>query len=300
VNPALVVLAAGLGTRYGGLKQIEPVGPKGEYLLDYAVYDAIRAGFKKVVFVITKSMEREFTQKVSSRYSSHLSVYYAFQELGAIPKGYSVPDSRLKPWGTGHAVLVARDKINEPFAVINADDYYGPDSYKVIFRELASRSVDSTEMCMVGFPVENTLSPHGKVSRGVCTLKDSFLVSVVEREEIKDNNGVIIFTDRNNNTGIIPPGTFVSMNLWGLAPETMFPILEEHFNEFMKTRGMHADAEFYLPAAVNYAIETGKITVKVLRTSETWFGLTHPGDKRRVQCIIASRVKQGIYPERLF
>ncbi len=300
MNPTLLILAAGMGSRYSGLKQIDPIGPNDEFLLDYAVYDAIRAGFGKVVFVITKGMEREFKEKVSSRYTSHILVDYAYQELDAVPMGCSVPDSRLKPWGTGHAVLVAREIIKEPFAVINADDFYGLESYKILSSALKEITSDSKELLMVGFHVENALSRHGKVSRGVCTLDGEHLVSVIEREEIENNNGAIVFTDKNNESGTLPADTLVSMNLWGFAPDTIFPILEQQFAEFVATQVSLAGAEFYLPAAVNYAIKTGMVSVKVLETSEAWFGLTYPEDKIVVQENILKMIRQGIYPRRLF
>ncbi len=299
-KPTLVILAAGMGSRYGGLKQVDPVGPNGESLLDYAIYDAIRANFGKIVFVISKRIEDEFKRNVGTRYNDSIEVDYAFQELNAIPKDCVVPDSRLKPWGTGHAVMVAETIVTEPFAVINADDYYGPASYVKLHEALSSSQKETPELFMIGFHVEKTLSEFGKVSRGVCSLTNGHLNSVIEREAIQKKGDIILFEDNNNLTGHIPEGILVSMNCWGFIPELVFPILRDQFKEFMRSRSEEAGAEFYLPAAINMAVKKKKIKVKVLETSESWFGLTYSGDKIAAQDNIQQMIESGLYPEKLF
>lgn len=300
MKPTLLILAAGMGSRYSGLKQVDPVGPHGEFLLDYAIYDAVKAGFGKVVFVITKKMEVEFKKLVSSRYVDVIKVDYAFQELGKVPSGFVVPDSRIKPWGTGHAVLVAKDVINEPFAVANSDDYYGPTSYITMCNALKEMKNDSKEFIMVGFEVEKTLSSHGKVSRAVCSVLDSYLVSIIEREEIQEINGRVVYKERNNTYKGIEPGSLVSLNFWGFSPYALFPILEEQFEVFIKEHINSPKAEFYIPFAVDYAIKTQKAKVKVLKSAETWFGLTYTEDKAKVQENIRRKIKENIYPDNLF
>ena len=300
MKPSLLILAAGMGSRYGGVKQIDPVGPHGEYLLDYAVYDAIRAGFGKVVFLIKKGIEDEFKKIVGSRYVDTIEIDYAFQELDKVPPGSIVPESRTKPWGTAHAVLVTEGIISEPFAAINADDYYGPSSYMTMYNALSSMENNSKEFTMVGFKVENTLSEHGHVARGVCSVSDGYLVSITEREEVKFLDGKIVYKDENDSYIELEPGTIVSMNFWGFAPDTLYPILKEQFEVFMNEHGTSSKAELYIPLVVDYTIRTGNAKVKVLMSEESWFGMTYKEDKSIVKEDILKKVKERVYPENLF
>ena len=304
----LLVLAAGMGSRYGGLKQIDPVGPSGETVLDYAVFDAWRAGFRRVVFVIRRDFEELFRAKIGGRYAGRMAVDYVFQSLEALPAGFTVPAGREKPWGTGHAVWCARDAVKENFAVINADDFYGADSFTQLARFLDSAIVggalrpDSGEkrsghkapptFAMVGFTLANTLSEHGGVSRGVCAMgSDEMLRSIVE------------------HTGIMPTevgdgkkysGTeTVSMNCWGFTP-ALFAGLDTQFREFLAARGGDPKAEFYLPGAVSTMITRGEASVQVLPTTSAWFGVTYREDRPRVQAALATLVRAGQYPEKLW
>lgn len=300
MKPSLLILAAGMGSRYGGVKQIDPVGPHGEYLLDYAIYDAIRAGFGKVVFLIKKGIEDGFKKIVGSRYVDTIEIDYAFQELDKVPSGSIVPESRTKPWGTAHAVLVTEGIIKEPFAAINADDYYGPSSYQTLYNALNKMDNDSKEFIMIGFRIENTLSEHGHVARGVCSVSDGYLVSITEREEVKFFDGKIVYKDENDRYIEPEPGTIVSMNFWGFAPDTLYPILKERFEVFMNEHGTSSKAELYLPPVVDYAIRTGKAKVKVLMSEESWFGMTYKEDKSIVKESIFKKIREKVYPENLF
>ena len=289
---ALVVLAAGMGSRYGGLKQVDPVGPSGETMLDYAVFDAIRAGFSRVVFVIRRDFEALFREKIGARYAGRATVDYVFQSLDALPPGFAAPSGREKPWGTGHAVWCARDafRAGENFAVINADDFYGADSFAQLGRFLARARAN--EFAMVGFRMANTLSEHGTVSRGVTTLGENHeLRSIVETHGI---SGEVIGPGKKY-TG----DEFVSMNCWGFTP-ALFRGLDAQFREFLRARRGDPKAEFYLPAAVSEMIARGEATVRVLPTESTWFGVTYRDDKPRVQAAIGELVRRGVYPEKLF
>ena len=286
----LVVLAAGMGSRYGGLKQIDPVGPSGETVLDYAVFDALRAGFTRVLFVIRRDFEALFREKVGGRYAGRVTVDYVFQSVDALPDGVHVPEGREKPWGTGHAVWCAREAITGNFAVINADDFYGADSFAQLATFLSGRM--GGEFAMVGFRLANTLSEHGVVSRGITTAgPDGRLQSIVEQVGIAaDEVGV----GRKYSGDEI-----VSMNCWGFTP-ALFPGLDAQFHEFLATRGSELKSEFYLPAAVSAMIGRGGATVQVLPTESTWFGVTYREDKPRVQAAIAELVQAGQYPNELW
>lgn len=289
---ALVVLAAGMGSRYGGLKQVDPVGPSGETMLDYAVFDAIRAGFTRVVFVIRRDFDALFREKVGARYAGRIAVDYVFQSLDALPPGFTAPTGREKPWGTGHAVWCARDAIqaDENFAVINADDFYGADSFAQLGKFL--RAARGNEFAMVGFRMVNTLSEHGTVSRGVTTFSDDgALRSIVEVHGI----GAEIIGAGKQYTG----AEFVSMNCWGFTP-ALFRGLDVQFAEFLRTRGVEPKAEFYLPGAVSEMIARGEANVRVLPTESTWFGVTYRDDKPRVQAAIGELVQRQLYPAKLF
>jgi len=286
----LVVLAAGMGSRYGGLKQIDPVGPGGETVLDYAVFDALRAGFTRVVFVIRRDFEALFREKIGARYAGRAAVDYVFQSLDALPPGFTPPAGREKPWGTGHAVWCARAALGENFAVINADDFYGADSFAQLARFLAAARAG--DFAMVGFRLANTLSEHGVVSRGVTAAgPDQALRSIVEHTGIAPEE---VGTGRKFSGEEI-----VSMNCWGFTP-ALFAGLDAQFREFLTARGGEAKSEFYLPAAVSAMIGRGEARVRVLPTASTWFGVTYREDKPRVQAAIAGLVRAGLYPEKLW
>jgi UTP-glucose-1-phosphate uridylyltransferase len=286
----LVVLAAGMGSRYGGLKQIDPVGPGGETVLDYAVFDALRAGFTRVVFVIRRDFEALFRENIGGRYAGRATVDYVFQALDALPAGFAVPAGREKPWGTGHAVWCAREAIAGDFAVINADDFYGADSFKRLGQFLGRARGGA--FAMVGFRLANTLSEHGTVARGVCSADESgMLRTVVERTGIdpKDVGPGLTYSGEE----------IVSLNCWGFTP-ALFAGLDRQFREFLTRRINEPKAEFYLPAAVSAMIERGEATVRVLPTESSWFGVTYREDKPRVQAAIAALVQAGRYPGRLW
>jgi hypothetical protein len=292
--PTLLVLAAGMGSRYGGLKQIDPVGPSGETVLDYAVYDALRAGFGRVAFVIRREFEAVFREKIGARYAGRVEVDYVFQSLDALPAGFTPLPGREKPWGTGHAVWCARDTVRSPFAVINADDFYGADAFQRLagfLRETPAPGV-SAQFCMAGFRLAQTLSEHGAVARGVCTAgADGWLQSIVEQ------TGILLAE--------VGPGKkysgdeTVSMNCWGFTP-ALFAGLDVRFRDFLAARGGDLKAEFYLPAAVSAMIARGEAAVRVLPVNSTWFGVTYREDKPRVQAALAALVKAGVYPGKLF
>jgi CTP:molybdopterin cytidylyltransferase MocA len=287
---SLVVLAAGMGSRYGGLKQIDPVGPSGETVLDYAVFDAHRAGFARVVFVIRRDFEALFREKIGTRYTGRMAVDYVFQSLDQVPPGFSVPAGREKPWGTGHAVWCARAALPENFAVINADDFYGADSFAQLARFLAGAR--GPEFAMVGFRLANTLSEHGAVSRGVTSAAaDGRLSAIVETHGI---------TAAEVGAGRKYSGNeYVSMNCWGFTP-ALFAGLDAQFREFLTARAGEPKAEFYLPATVSEMIARREATARVLPTESAWFGVTYREDKARVQEAIAALVRAGRYPARLW
>lgn len=288
----LVVLAAGMGSRYGGLKQIDPVGPGGETVLDYAVFDALRAGFTRVVFVIRRDFEALFREKVGGRYAGRATVEYVFQSLDALPPVCTPPASREKPWGTGHAVWCAREAITGNFAVINADDFYGADSFTQLSTFLQARAVDQSEFAMVGFRLANTLSEHGTVARGVTAADtNGELQSIVEETGIAatDVGAGRKFTGQE----------IVSMNCWGFTP-ALFPGLDAEFRTFLAERGSELKAEFYLPAAVSAMIGNGEAKVRVLPTESAWFGITYREDKHKVEAEIAELVRRGAYPKKLW
>lgn len=299
-KPTLFVLAAGMGSRYGGLKQLDGVGPNGETIMDYSVFDALRAGFGKVVFVIRKDFEQDFREKILSKYEGHVPVEVVFQALDKLPAGYSVPEGRQKPWGTNHAVLMGAEAINEPFVVINADDYYGPDAFDVIARELERPRTRKGDYCMVGFRVANTMTENGSVSRGVCTTADGMLDTVTERTDISfDENHDIVYTDENGNAAYLDPETPVSMNMWGFTPD-YFEFSEREFRHFLDTNTNPLKGEYYIPTAVDTMVHNGEATVKVLDTTSRWFGVTYAADRQGVVDKLASLHAAGVYPDRLF
>ena len=301
MKPALVIMAAGMGSRFGGLKQLSPVGPSGEYLMDYSVYDALAAGFGKVVFVIKREMEQDFRAAIGGKIESMADVHYAFQELENVPQGCVVPEGRVKPWGTAHAVLSAKDAVHEPFAVINADDFYGAQSFKTLAEFLAARTTGRPHYAMVGFHLANTLSESGSVSRGVCECgNDGMLREIVERTHIERKNGVTYYNEGGHDVPLAED-TVVSMNMWGFGPD-IFGRIEAQFADFFREREHAARidaAEFYLPAVVDRLIKEGTADVSVLRTPEKWLGLTYPQDKDVTKAAIKWLVEEGKYPANL-
>ncbi|MGM9842031.1 MAG: nucleotidyltransferase [Candidatus Limisoma sp.] len=299
MKPTLLVLAAGMGSRYGGLKQLDGLGPNGETIMDYSIYDAIRSGFGKVVFVIRKDFEDDFRKIILSKYENHVPVEVVFQSLDALPEGYTCPAERVKPWGTNHAIMMGAGAINEPFAVINADDFYGRNSFEVLAREL-SRPHEEGDYCMVGFHVGNTLSESGTVARGVCSTRNGLLDTVVERTSIgRAADGEIVFTDENGVVQTLDPDTLVSMNMWGFTPD-YFRFSEDQFKTFLKENVNNLKAEFYIPTMVNILITSQRATVKMLSSTSKWFGVTYADDRQGVVEKLQALHQSGEYPEKLF
>ncbi|PWL59382.1 MAG: nucleotidyltransferase [Bacteroidales bacterium] len=300
MKPTLFVLAAGMGSRYGGLKQLDPLGPNGETIMDYSIYDAMQAGFGKVVFVIRKDFEEDFRNKILSKYEGHIPVEVVFQSTDALPDGFTCPADRTKPWGTNHAVLMGKDVIKEPFAVINADDFYGRDAFAVMAKELMRERDKKGDYCMVGFRVGNTMTENGSVARGVCATKDGFLSSIVERTAISyDANHDIVFNDENGVECHLEPTTPVSMNLWGFTPD-YFDYSEREFVKFLEKDLNTPKAEFFIPLVVDTLINSGEATVKVLDTDSKWFGVTYAADRPGVVEKFAELYNNGTYPAKLF
>ncbi|BEG99612.1 nucleotidyltransferase [Bacteroides sedimenti] len=300
MKPTLFVLAAGMGSRYGGLKQLDGLGPNGETIMDYSIYDAIRGGFGKLVFVIRESFEKDFREKIISKYENHIPVEVVFQDLNDLPAGFKCPEGREKPWGTNHAVLMGKSVINEPFAVINADDFYGRDSFAVLGKALAELEGKKNDYCMVGYRVGNTLSESGSVARGVCaTDENGFLTTVVERTAIERIDGKIQFNDENGETVTIDDNTPVSMNMWGFTPD-YFQYSEDFFIEFLKANMDNLKSEYFIPLMVNELINNGTARVKVLDTTSKWFGVTYAADRQSVVDKIQALVDAGEYPAKLF
>ena len=299
MKPTLFILAAGMGSRYGGLKQLDGLGPNGETIMDYSVFDAMRAGFGKVVFVIRKDFEEDFRKVVLSKYADHVPCEVCFQGIDNLPEGFTRNPERTKPWGTNHAVLMAKDLIKEPFMVINADDFYGKESFEVMAKFLLDVNGQEGKYCMAGYRVGNTLSEHGTVSRGVCaTDKMGFLTDVVERTAIENKNGHVVYQDNGVDVEI-PFETPVSMNMWGFTPE-YFTYAEEAFKAFLTDNSQELKAEFYIPTLVNDMIKSGKATCQVLDTTAKWFGVTYADDRQMVVDKIQALVDAGVYPNKLF
>ncbi|QZT37776.1 nucleotidyltransferase [Halosquirtibacter xylanolyticus] len=298
MKPTLLILAAGMGSRYGGLKQLDAFGPSGETILEYSIYDAIRAGFGKVVFVIRKSFAEEFKSKFASKLEGKIEVDYVFQELDNLPEGYSLPEGREKPWGTGHAVLVAKDAIKEPFAIINADDFYGKDAFVALSQYLSSCTKQS-EYCMVGYHLHKTLSDFGSVSRGVCkTDENDMLVEITERTKIVgEEDGIYYYEGEEKN--LLDPKTAVSMNCWAFMPG-FFDYLQKGFVSFLGRAGEEMKSEYFFPFEVSDQLKSDNITVKVLDSDADWFGVTYPEDKPEVQSKLNKLIKRGDYPEDLW
>ena len=287
-NTTLVVMAAGMGSRFGGLKQLEPIGSNGEVLLDYSVYDAQKAGFNKVVFVIKHAIEKDFREMVGKRIEKKIDVDYAFQELDKLPTGFTVPADREKPWGTGHAVLCCKDFVTQPFAAINADDFYGPSAYKQINNCLSKQTGD---YCMVGFRLKNTLTDNGTVARGICeTDASNHLTNITEITNIKD----CAYEDESGKKIVLPPDTVVSMNMWGFTTD-LFEYLEDGFNKFLNEKINLPKSEYFLPFQIDELIKNGKKQVEVLVAEDKWYGMTYKEDKPIVKAAIAEMTKNGLY-----
>lgn len=299
-KPTLVIMAAGMGSRFGGLKQLTPVGPSGQKIIDYSIYDAILSGFGKVVFVIKRAIEADFKELVGDHVAKKIPVEYVYQELDKLPAGYTVPEGREKPWGTGHAILCCRDVVNEPFMVINADDFYGRETYEILAAFLNNRqSGTPMQFAMAAYVLENTLTENGYVSRGVCTADEQgHLVGLVERTRIELIDGKPMFSEDGGNTyEPLPAGCPVSMNAWAF-PREMLDHLETLFCEFLSTTAKEnpLKAEFYLPFAVNSMMAAGKAVTTVLHTDEKWYGMTYAEDKQDVAKAIAVMTEKQMYP----
>ncbi len=301
MKPTLFLLAAGMGSRYGGLKQLDGLGPHGETIMDYSVFDAMRAGFGKVVFVIREDFAEDFKNIVLKKYEDRIPCEVCYQALDKLPEGFSVPEGRTKPWGTNHAVLMAKDLIKEPFAVINADDFYGKEAFEVMAKFLTQVDGQNNRYCMAGYRIGNTLSEHGSVNRGVCqTDLDGNLTDVVERINIKRNEaGVISFEDENGALVELDEKTPVSMNMWGFTPE-YFQYSEEGFIAFLKEHGQEMKSEYFIPTLVNDLIVAGTATCEVLDTTAKWFGVTYAEDRPAVVAKIRELIDNEVYPQKLF
>lgn len=303
MKPTLFLLAAGMGSRYGGLKQLDGLGPHGETIMDYSIYDAIRAGFGKLVFVIRKDFEADFREKIISKYEGHIPCELVFQSIDALPEGFSCPEGRTKPWGTNHAVMMGAEVIREPFAVINCDDFYGRDSFRVMGEWLAALPENSCgTYAMMGFRIGNTLSESGTVSRGLCaTDEHQLLTSVVERTKIQRIDGQVSYLDEAGQWTAVPETTPVSMNFWGFTPD-YFRHSQEYFKTFLSNPAnmQNLKSEFFIPLMVDKLISDGTATCQVLDTAASWFGVTYPEDRPAVVQKIASLVEAGVYPASLF
>lgn len=301
MKPTLLILAAGIGSRYGGMKQIDRVGPSGEAIIDYSIYDAIRAGFGRVVLIIRRNIEDDVRDFFEKKLSGRIKMDFVYQEMDMVPPGISYPPGRNKPWGTAHAIWVAANSIHESFVVINADDFYGRNSYKVVADYLAGeKTADHSNFCMIGYRVKNTLSDYGTVSRGLCAADDqSYLKSIVERPEIGKKNGQIYYKDDNHHDVLLTGEELVSMNIWGLTP-VVFKLLEKRFNAFISTNADNTKAELYIPTAMNDIVKHGEASVKILPVFDRWFGITYREDKPLAQENIRKLIRQGVYPENLW
>ena len=288
----LLIMAAGMGSRYGGLKQLDSVGPNGETIIDYSVYDAIRSGFNKVVFIIRRDFEKEFKFQITSKYEGSIQVEFAFQELNNLPDGFECPPDRQKPWGTGHAILSAADLIQEPFVVINGDDFYGLESYQIVSDYYKN---EGDMFTMVAYELGNTLSEFGGVTRGLCTLENDMLSTVIETSNLERSESGVS-SDRNLELDGSEP---VSMNVWGFTPD-LFPYLRSMFNDFLKLEGKELKSEFFIPSVVNNLVQSNIKAVKVLKTGSSWFGVTYKEDKPHVVNKIKSLVDNDVYPLKLF
>lgn len=301
MKPTLLVLAAGMGSRYGKLKQLDGVGPNGETIMDYSIYDAVRAGFGKVVFVIRHAFESDFREKVLEKYKEHIDVDVVFQELDSLPEGFSLNPERVKPWGTNHAILVGKDKVCTPFAVINADDFYGKESFEILANALKEMEGKNNEYCMVGYRLGNTLSDSGHVSRGVCSMDENrHLTTVVEHYEVQRQGDKVVHKDQKTGEFCtIDENLPVSMNMWGFTPD-YFVHSEEDFKVFLKENENNIKSEYGIPTMVNRLIQENRSTIEVLDTPCKWFGVTYQEDRPTVVAKIESLISENVYPSKLF
>jgi hypothetical protein len=302
-KPTLVIMAAGIGSRFGGLKQLAPVGKSGEPIIEFSLYDAIEAGFQKVVFIIKQEIETDFHNLIGNKVKDHIQTAYVYQSMDQLPAGYSVPDGRVKPWGTSHAILCAKDAIDGPFAVINADDYYGKDAFRVIYNHLLSQQDDQLyRFSMVGYQIENTLTENGHVTRGVCQTSNGYLDAIEETLRIEKHDNRIEYTEDDGNTWKeIDAGTIVSMNLWGFS-KGFIDELEKRFPAFLDVtlRDNPIKGEYLLPRVVGDLIQENKASVSVLASADQWYGVTYKEDLAPVASAIQEMQQQGLYPDKLF
>jgi len=300
MEKAIAILAAGIGSRYGGLKQMDPVGPSGEFIIDYSVFDAIRAGFNKVIFIIRRDIEKDFKKSIGKRISEKIEVAYTFQELADLPEGTQYDPKRTKPWGTVQAALTCAGAVNDPFAVVNADDFYGSDAYSTLSKYLDSMSSDNVNACMVGFRLDRTLSDHGSVTRGICQCKDNdILDSVVETQGVYKEDGRICYKDAAGNINTLKNDELASMNFWGFVP-SILDLFRDEFNLFLQEHSMEPKSELVIPTTVNSLVNQGKAAVKVLSTTSNWFGITNPQDRDDVIGKIRKLIDSGQYPDNLW
>lgn len=300
MKPTLLILAAGLGSRYGGVKQMDQIGPSGESIIDYSIYDAIRAGFGKVVFVINRKIEKDFKEVFEPKLAGRIETAYAIQEIDKLPEGFTCPKDRLKPWGTAHAILAAKDLVKEPFAVINADDFYGAQSYATLKGFFDKTSSGKLQFCMVGYHLNKTITDHGYVSRGVCEIdQESNLIEVNERTSIQRKEGKIKYLSEDEQWNDLSENDIVSMNFWGFTPE-LFEHLEKGFSEFLKENILKEKSEYYIPTIVTELIQDQIADFKVLESKDQWFGVTFKEDRDMVVSSINKLVEDGVYPQKLW
>ncbi len=301
MKPTLLILAAGIGSRYGGLKQLDRIGPSGETIIDYSIYDAIRAGFGKVIFIIKETIENDFREAIGNHLQRQIDVDYVFQEIWKIPEGITIPENRSKPWGTGHAVLMADGMIDTPFVVINGDDFYGREAFQSLASYYQNWTPDrDNDFCMAGYRVGNTLSEFGAVSRGVCQAgPDSLLIDVIERTHIERKISGVMYRDDNGIDQPLDENTIVSMNFWGFTP-SLFSHLRSGFDRFIHERYNDPKAEYFIPSVVNSLIKSGQATVRILPCNAQWFGMTYQEDRPAVVSSILKLVAEGVYPEKLW
>jgi len=299
MKPTLLVLAAGMGTRYGGNKQLDEVGPSGETIIDYSIYDAIRAGFGRIVFVIRRDIEEQVKERFFDKLSGKIEVDYVFQEISNLPEGVRVSPERQKPWGTSHAILVTKDKIKEPFGVINADDYYGVDSFRIL-RDFLVNDKNENNYCIVGYKLGNTLSEHGHVNRGVCKAgRDGFLQDIVETRQIQKTKDGAEAPGTEGKPVQFTGNEIVSMNLWGFKP-SCFDFLGREFRNFLDNNGMDLKSELDIPTSVDKFVKNKEITIQILMSNERWFGVTYREDKPFVVESIRKMIRNGVYPARIY
>lgn len=300
MEPELIIMAAGMGSRYGGLKQLDKIGPNGEIILELSVYAAMKAGFKRVSFIIREEIEKEFRELIGNKISENMEVNYIYQAMDFLPKGFSIDEARVKPLGTAHALYCAKDTVQAPFAVINADDYYGTEAFKLIFDFLKENTLDNNH-AMVGYKLKNTLSENGHVARGICTVKNNLLVDVVERTKIIKGENTALYTEDDNTWEKLSLDAIVSMNMWGFMP-SIFQNIEVDFKSFLSKELVDnpLKAEFYIPKIVNNLLMNKKAQVKVMLSTEKWYGVTYKEDKENVRSAIAKLVNKGVYPKNLW